>query len=92
MKPNTRLAMQNVIDEVRSAIPFDATEADLCADSKSCTGCSLKLIEFLDVELDDWQYKLDQNEIPNFGDIQKLVKSSKKIFNVLKINGLVQSD
>ncbi|MBL7004523.1 MAG: hypothetical protein ISR69_10905 [Gammaproteobacteria bacterium] len=90
MKPNTRTAMQLLIDEVKSAIPFDTAEADLCADSESCTGCSLKLLEFLSTELDDWQYKLDNQETPNFGDLQRLSKSSKKIYNILKMNGLIK--
>jgi len=90
MKPNTRIAMQQIIDEVRDTIPFDTPEANLCADSSNCTGCSLKLMEFLAMELDNWQYKLDNNETPTFGDIQKMVKSSKKIYKVLKINGLFE--
>ena len=88
MKPNTTTAMQNLIDEVRSAMPFGAGEAQLCADS--CNGCSLKLLEFLDMELQDWEQKLQDGVEPSFGDIHKMGKTCKKIYIVLKKNGLVE--
>ncbi|MDH5387511.1 MAG: hypothetical protein OEY06_03560 [Gammaproteobacteria bacterium] len=88
MKPNTSTAMQNLIDEVRTTMPFDAGEAQLCADS--CNGCSLKLLEFLDMELQDWEQKLQEGVEPSFGDIHKMGKTCKKIYMVLKKNGLVE--
>ena len=88
MKPNTSIAMQNLIDEVRETMPFDAGEAQLCADS--CNGCSLKLLEFLDMELQDWEQKLREGVEPSFGDIHKMGKTCKKIYMVLKKNGLVE--
>jgi len=87
MKPNTSTAMQNLIDEVRATMPFDAGEAQLCADS--CSGCSLKLLEFLDMELQGWEQKLQDGVVPSFGDIHKMGKTCKKIYMVLKKNGLV---
>lgn len=88
MKPDTRIAMSDLISQVRSAIPFDSTEAELCADS--CDGCSVKLLEFLAAELDNWEYRLEQGETPNLGDVDKLARSSRKIYRVLQKNGLVQ--
>ena len=88
MKPNTSTAMQNLIDEVRSTMPFDAGEAQLCADS--CNGCSLKLLEFLEMELQDWEQKLQNGVQPSFGDVHKMGKTCKKIYMVLKKNGLVE--
>ena len=88
MKPNTSIAMQNLIDEARTTMPFDAGEAQLCADS--CNGCSLKLLEFLDMELQDWEQKLQEGVEPSFGDIHKMGKTCKKIYMVLKKNGLVE--
>ena len=88
MKPDTSTAMQNLIDEVRATMPFDAGEAQLCADS--CNGCSLKLLEFLDMELLDWEQKLQDGVEPSFGDIHKMGKTCKKIYMILKKNGLVE--
>jgi hypothetical protein len=88
MKPNTSTAMQNLINEVRATMPFGAGEAQLCADS--CNGCSLKLLEFLDMELQDWEQKLQDGVQPSFGDVHKMGKTCKKIYMVLKKNGLVE--
>ena len=88
MKPDTSTAMQNLIDEVRSAIPFGASEAQLCADT--CKGCSMKLLEFLDTELEDWEQKLQDGVKPSFGDINRMAKTCKKIYMVLKKNGLIE--
>ena len=88
-KPDTRSAMQKLITEVRQAIPFDTPEAVMCADDSSCQGCSLKLLEFLSMELDNWQQRLDDGEVPNFGDLNKLGKSSRAVYKVLQKNGLV---
>lgn len=89
MKPDTRTAMQSLIDEVRNAIPFDTAEATLCADDASCQGCSVKLLEYLSMELDNWQQKLDDGVVPNFGELDRLGKTSKKVYKVLKKNGLI---
>ena len=86
MKPDTRTAMADLITQVRAAIPFDSAVTELCADS--CDGCSVKLLEFLGAELDNWQYRLDQGEIPSLGDLDKLARSSRKIYRVLQKNGV----
>lgn len=88
MKPDTTTAMLNLIDEVRATLPFDASEAQLCADS--CQGCSLKLLEFLETELEEWEWKLQQGVQPSFGDIHRMGKICKKVYMVLKKNGLVE--
>jgi len=88
-KPDTRTAMQNLIDEVRRTIPFDTPEAVMCADDTSCQGCSLKLLEYLSMELDNWQQKLDDGEVPNFADLAKLGKSSKAVYKTLEKNNLI---
>ena len=88
-KPDTRTAMQHIINEVRQTIPFDTSEAVMCADDSSCQRCSLKLLEFLSMELDNWQQRLDDGESPNFGDLTKLGKSSKAVYKTLSRNGLV---
>ena len=88
-KPDTRTAMQNLIVEVRQTIPFDTPEAIMCADDTSCQGCSMKLLEFLDMELNNWQQKLDDGYVPDFGDIARLAKSGKAVYRTLQRNGLV---
>ena len=87
MKPDTQTAMRELIQQVRSSIPFDTPAADLCSDT--CAGCSRKLLDYLEMELENWESRLDQGEIPNFGDINKIARSSKKIYNALKKNGLI---
>ena len=70
-------------------IPFGLSESSLCADE--CKGCSLKLLEFLDLELMDWEDRLDKGEVPSLGDIQRLAKISLKIRAVLDRNGVLSS-
>ena len=86
-KPDTSTAMTQLIDQVREAIPFDTPAEKLCAGP--CTGCPKKLMEYLDSELEDWEYKLDSAEAPSLGDVRKLGKTSQKIYNVLKKNNLI---
>ncbi len=87
-KPDRPTAMWLLITQVRMAIPFDMPEANLC--SGQCNGCSLKLLEYLDTELQDWEYRLQAGEVPDFGDINRVAKTSKKIYKVLQRNGLVE--
>lgn len=79
--------MRNLIRQVRNALPFGAPQAQICAGQ--CQGCSLKLLEFIDTELQGWETRLAQGEQPNLGDIDRLAKTSKKIYQVLQRNGLV---
>lgn len=88
-KPDTQTAMSNLINQVRQTIPFDSPESDLCADSENCQGCSLKLLEYLDMELSDWQLKLEMGYKPNFEELSKLGRTSQKVFTALQRNGLV---
>ncbi len=88
MKPQRSTAMQQLIKQVREAMPFDLPEAHLC--SGQCNGCSQKLLDYLDSELEDWEYRLKAGELPDFGEIQRIAKTSKKIYKVLQRNGLIQ--
>ncbi|MRI32032.1 hypothetical protein EOPP23_03335 [Endozoicomonas sp. OPT23] len=87
MKPEPQAAMNQLIEQVREAIPFGLSEAEIC--SGECIGCAKKLMEFLDQELEDWSTRLDQGEVPKLGDLSKLAKSSTKIHRVLTKNNLV---
>lgn len=89
MKPDRTIAMQQLIQQVRVAMPFDLPEANLC--SGKCNGCSQKLLDYLDTELEDWEYRLKEGERPDFGEIHRIAKTSKKIYQVMRKNGLVGS-
>ncbi|MGD2118285.1 MAG: hypothetical protein PVG66_08000 [Chromatiales bacterium] len=85
--------MHNLIQQVRQVIPFDLPEARVCSPhGESCIGCPQKLLEYLEMELDNWQDRLQQGEVPNFGDLDKLAKSSKKIHAIMVKNGLIGVD
>ena len=86
-KPELRTAMRRLITQIRDTLPFDGVESDFCSDT--CRGCSVKLLDFLLIEIDDWEYKLDQGETPSFKDIDKLAKTAKKIHAVLVKNQLI---
>jgi hypothetical protein len=87
MKPGRTMAMQQLILQVRTAMPFDLPEANLC--SGQCNGCSQKLLDYLDIELEDWEYRLKDGQVPDFGEIQRIAKTSKKIYKILDRNGLI---
>ena len=84
-KPDTRTAMYQLIEQIKSALPFDMPESQMC--SGPCEGCSMKLLAYLDGELDEWQRRLEEGDKPSFSDLSRLASSSKKIHAVLKRNG-----
>ena len=86
-KPRTTQAMRNLILEVRTALPLDVSPDEICTDE--CRGCSIKLIEYIAMEMDNWEYRLDDGVIPTFRDLDRLARSSKKIYRALLKNGLV---
>ena len=86
-KPSTRTAMLRLISQIRAEIPFDMPEATLCRGP--CTGCSKKLMEFLDQELVSQQQDIDLGEVPTLGQIHKLARLAKKVHKVLVKNGLI---
>lgn len=88
MKPTPSIAMRNLIDQVRTQLPFDADESRLCSDN--CQGCSKKLLEFLDAEIEGWEQKLQEGIQPDFGELHQLGKTCKKVYLILKKNGLIQ--
>ncbi|MFK5894295.1 MAG: hypothetical protein QM504_13820 [Pseudomonadota bacterium] len=86
-KPDISKAMQQLINTVREKIPFESVEANIC--TGQCNKCSVKVLEFLDSELEGWQYRLKNGETPNFGDINQLGKTSKKVYRILAKNNFV---
>jgi len=88
VKPKTPAAMQQLIQQVRDTLPFGTPQGYVCADE--CKGCSLKLLEFLDLELMDWEDRLEQGEVPGLADVQRLAKISRRVYNVLDKNGVLE--
>jgi cob(I)alamin adenosyltransferase len=91
-KPDTCIVMQDMIEQIREIIPFNTPQEDLCAHSESCQGCSLKLLEFLEAEIDGWQNKLDDGVKPGFSDLSRLEKAARSVYRVLERNGVVKKD
>lgn len=91
MKPRTDVVMSDIIHKIKDAFPFDMGEEELCGDTCS-HGCALKLLEFMSMEIAEWEERLADGDIPNFKDIQKITKTSKKIYKVLEKNNLVGSN
>lgn len=87
MKPDTRTAMRRLIAQVRDAIPFDGPEARTC--TGLCTGCSVKLLDYLDAQLSDWEARLGAGEQPSLADLSRLGTTSRKVYRALAANGLV---
>jgi hypothetical protein len=88
-KPPAAEAMAQLVAQVRIAMPFDTPANELCAGP--CRGCPKKLLEYLDMELCDWQQRLQAKEQPSLGDVQCLAKLSRKIYSALQVNGLVSN-
>jgi len=89
-KPGRTVAMKHLIQQVRTAMPFDLPEANLC--SGKCNGCSQKLLDYLDIELESWESRINEGEVPDFGEIQRIARTSKKIYKVLEKNDLVDPE
>lgn len=90
MKPDTPTAMRKLIDEVRDAMPFEMPVDQMC--SGICTGCAKKLLDFLAIQLEEWEMRIDQGEVPNLGELDQLGKTCRKVYRVLEKNGLVGVD
>jgi len=90
MKPDTREAMRQLIEQIRHNIPFQLSAEDICKDE--CKNCSIKLLEYLSSEIENWEYRLQQNDVPNFKDLSRLARSGKKIYQALHKSGLVSGD
>lgn len=86
-KPDRVSAMRALIDEARSTLPFSLPAAQLCAGP--CRGCAKKLLEFLDLELWQWEQRLAEGAAPSFGELAALGKCCRRIRAALVANGLL---
>lgn len=89
-KPNTPIAMRKLIADIRSAIPFDTPQEKLC--NGPCTGCAKKLLDYLDMQLEEREAEIDAGIIPNLGELNRLKKSAMKIHATLIKNGLIKNE
>ena len=80
--------MRQLIGQIRTPFPFDRPEAQLCAGP--CQGCSLKLLGFLESELDSWENRLAAGERPGLAELSQLLRTSRKIARVLEKAGLMR--
>lgn len=80
--------MRRLIDEVRQTFPFDLPRAQVCGDE--CRGCSIKLLGFLESELDSWEGRLAGGEKPGLAELSQLIRVARKVGRVLENAGLMQ--
>lgn len=86
--PDSTTAMRGLIARIRETIPFDLPAARIC--TGECQGCSMKLLDFLDTELSDWEQRLTSGERPGLADLSRLERLARKVHGVLVRNGLVE--
>ncbi|HED14200.1 MAG TPA: hypothetical protein ENI62_11225 [Gammaproteobacteria bacterium] len=78
--------MYMLIQQARARLPFSDSMASVCHDQ--CRGCSRKLLEYIDSELNDWQQRLNAGQKPNFGQLHGLARKCHKIHSTLQHNDL----
>lgn len=88
MKPDVTAVMRELIREVRQTLPFDLTEEQMCAGP--CDGCSMKLLGYLESELEHWERRLDDGEQPGLAELSKLIRTSRKVRDAIARNGLIE--
>jgi len=87
MKPDTSTAMTILINQVKDALPFEIPEHEICAGK--CIGCPKKMMEYIGFEVDYWQCKLNNDDIPSLGDVSDLARIAKKVHRSMSKNNLV---
>lgn len=88
LKPNTRIAMQQLIAEINEVMPFGLSEAEICAGK--CLGCPKKLIEYISSEVAHYQSQLDNGTLTSLADISNLARIATKVRRSLERNGLIK--
>lgn len=80
--------MRQLIQQTRKVLPFDMPESQVC--HGECNGCSLKLLNYLDDELEQWRVRLEGGEKPGLAELSRLAKISRRVYKVVERNGLLQ--
>ncbi len=87
MKPNTTQAMRNLIAQIKATLTLEINAIDAC--SGQCNACHSKLVDFILMEIEDWESRLNSGEIPNFKDLSTLEKTGRKIYSALDKRGFI---
>ncbi|MCR4336759.1 MAG: hypothetical protein NUV91_03010 [Candidatus Omnitrophica bacterium] len=88
MKPDTKTAMESLIKEAREKIPFNLSFDGHC--EGRCDECPEKLLEFLDIDLSDWESRLKRGDLPSIGDVHSLGRQCKEIYVILQERELLK--
>lgn len=79
--------MENLIKEARARLPFDFPFESYC--EGRCEECPFKLMEFLDIDLCDWEDGLKQGKVPTLNDVHRLGRDCKEIHDILLKKGFI---
>ena len=79
--------MLQLIAQIRTTSSFDRPVEKICAEP--CQGCSLKLLGFLESELDGWEARIDAGERPGLAELSQLIRTSRKVARALARSGLM---
>lgn len=82
---DTKIQMFAVIAEARRVFPFNVPVACHC--EGRCDECLFKLLELLEIDLDNWNDRLKRGEIPRSIDIQVLEGYCRDVAEVLIKDG-----
>ncbi|MCA9405008.1 MAG: hypothetical protein KC684_00590 [Candidatus Omnitrophica bacterium] len=77
-----------MIKEAREKLPFNYSFDSDC--EGRCEECPFKLMEFLDMDLSDWEDKLKRGDTPNLGDVHRLGRDCKEIYGILQNKGFLK--
>ena len=80
--------MENLIKEARGKIPFNLSFDGYC--EGRCDECPEKLLEFLDINLLNWESRLKRGDVPNLGDVHALARDCEEVYAILEKKGLVK--
>ncbi len=86
-KPDVAVVMAALITRIRRELPFDLPESQVC--DGPCEGCSVKLLAYMESELDHWEHRLACGERVGLADLSKLGRTAEKIHRVLAKNRLM---
>lgn len=88
MKPTVKVAMSNLIAEARKRIPFNVSLSSDC--EGRCDVCPYKRLEWLDIELSDWQKRLNRGDTPTLTDLEILARNCKEVYEILHKEGVIK--
>mgnify|MGYP001825094066 CR=1 FL=1 len=86
-RPDSVTAMRSLITDIRRRLPLERSGEQICSDS--CRGCSVKLLDYMQAELEEWEARLDAGEKPGLADLSRLARKGRKTYRTLQANRLV---